>query len=147
MPISKSTNWGRKEKMITYTESLRGVSHYSLDGFCEGWQQPLTPLQLRSILKHSTYRILAMDTEHTRIVGIITALSDKIHWAFIPYLEVIPAYQKQGIGKRLMELMIEKTKGIVCIDLTCDTEMQAFYEQFGMVASHGMILRRYMDEK
>ncbi len=133
--------------MITYTESLRGVSHYSLDGFCEGWQQPLTSLQLRSILRNSTYRILAIDTEQKRIVGIITALSDKIHWAFIPYLEVIPAYQNQKIGKQLMELMLEKTKEIVCIDLTCDKKMQVFYKQFGMVASHGMIIRRYMNER
>ena len=80
-------------------------------------------------------------------MGIITALSDKIHWAFIPYLEVIPAYQNQKIGKQLMELMLEKTKEIVCIDLTCDKKMQVFYKQFGMVASHGMIIRRYMNER
>jgi len=46
-----------------------------------------------------------------------------------------------------MELMLEKTKEIVCIDLTCDKKMQVFYKQFGMVASHGMIIRRYMNER
>ncbi len=133
--------------MISYTESLRGLKHYSLDGFCEGWKQPLTALQLRTIIKNSTYTILAVDKAQKKIVGIITALSDKLHWAFIPYLEVIAEYQKQGIGKRLMELMLEKTKDMACTDLTCDREMQAFYRQFGMTESYGMMIRRYENRK
>jgi hypothetical protein len=46
-----------------------------------------------------------------------------------------------------MELMLEKTKDMACTDLTCDREMQAFYRQFGMTESYGMMIRRYENRK
>lgn len=132
--------------MIEYRDTMDGAEYYTFDGFCVGWKKPLSTVQLRAVISNSTFKILAIDSATTKVVGIITALSDQINWAFIPYLEVLPEYQKQGIGKELMKRMLTKLSQINCIDLTCDPEMQPFYDKFGMLKSEGMVIRRYLSE-
>jgi ribosomal protein S18 acetylase RimI-like enzyme len=132
-----------EEKYIhTGMHNIGDVIDYSLKDFCFGWKTPLTEIELRNICKNSTHHILAIDEEVKRIVGIITALSDNVNFAFIPYLEVITSYQKMGIGSKLFRLMLEKLKNIKCVDLTCDENMQSFYEKFNMSKSQGMIIRK-----
>ncbi|MBN1519502.1 MAG: GNAT family N-acetyltransferase [Spirochaetales bacterium] len=132
--------------MIRYYNSLEHIDCFKIEGFFVGWKKPLSDEQLKNLLINSTYKVLAVDDLNEMVVGIITALSDNTNWAFIPYLEVLPDYQKQGIGKQLMSMMLANLSHINCIDLTCDHEMQPFYEQFGMLRSEGMVIRRYLFE-
>lgn len=133
--------------MIRYCDALEGSERYSLDGFFVGWKKPLSTAQLKELLLNSSFKVLAIDEAKAKIVGIITALSDKVNWAFIPYLEVLPEYQKQGIGKELMRRMLDMLVNLNCVDLTCDPEMQPFYEQFGMLKSEGMVIRRHLSSQ
>ncbi|GAB1431589.1 hypothetical protein MASR2M29_02140 [Spirochaetota bacterium] len=132
--------------MIEYIEALDGAENYTLKGFCVGWKKPLPTVQLRAVISNSTFKFLAVDANEKKVVGIITALSDQTNWAFLPYLEVLPEYQKQGIGKELMQRMLAHLSHINCIDLTCDPEMQPFYLKFGLLKSEGMVIRRYLSE-
>ncbi len=129
--------------MIEYTETADNITPEMLKGFFQGWKEPHTPEEHLRILRHSDYIVLALDTEKSRVVGFITTLTDKIQSAFIPLLEVLPEYQRQGIGTELVTRMLAKLKGIPAIDLTCDPQMQRFYAKFGMMPSVGMILRDY----
>ncbi len=51
---------------------------------------------------------MVIDDENGKFVGFITAITDKILSAYIPFLEVLPEYQRQGIGKELVKRMLEK---------------------------------------
>jgi len=129
--------------MIRYTDSLEGVSADMLQGFFEGWTRPRTPAEHMKILEGSDHIVLAVDADSGRVVGFVTALTDGVQAAFIPLLEVLPAYRKQSIGTALVARMLEKLKAIPAIDLTCDPELQPFYTRFGMAPSTGMIIRDY----
>ena len=133
--------------MIIYKTDIEGISIEQLEGFFVGWRSPLTEEQHYYILRNSNYIVLAYDTEKSRVVGFINALSDKINFAFIPMLEVLPEYQMLGIGTNLMKKMLELLGDITCIDLTCDIEMQGFYERFDMLRSNGMVIRKYLNNK
>ena len=76
-------------------------------------------------------------------MGFVTALTDGIQSAFIPLLEVLPEYQKQGIGRALVSGMLQKLAGIQAIDLACDPKLQDFYAGFGMKPSVGMMIRNH----
>ena len=128
--------------MIVYTTSLENVKPENLQGFFVGWNNPLTPEQHFQILQNSQYVVLAIDTLSEMVVGFVNALSDRVQFAFIPMLEVLPDYQRNEIGRNLMRKMLKQLEHIGCIDLTCDIDMQDFYAQFGMVKSKGMIIRR-----
>ena len=130
---------------MKYCRNIKECMEYKIEGFCEGWKKPLSELQIRSMLINSTYNVVVIN--ENMIVGIITALSDNINWAFIPYLEVLEKYRENGIGKELMIKMLDELRTINCIDLTCDRELQGFYERFGMLKSEGMVIRRYLNEE
>jgi ribosomal protein S18 acetylase RimI-like enzyme len=128
--------------VIDYTTSLDGLEPHQLDGFFVGWRTPLSPETHLRLLAGSDHIVLAIDTTTGQIVGFITALTDGVQSAFIPLLEVLPAYQGQGIGQSLMRQMLDTLAAIPNVDLLCDPDVVPFYERFGMHAGIGMALRR-----
>lgn len=129
--------------MILYTDSLDGVtSEHLQDGFFVGWPNPPSPITHYRILSNSAAIVLARIANGT-VVGFITAVSDHVSCAYIPHLEVLPAYQGQGIGSELVRQMLEKLRHLYMIDLVCDPSLQPFYERFGMRPVIGMLLRNY----
>ena len=130
-------------KEIEFTTSLEGVSENSLQEFFVGWQHPPTPAKHLELLKHSDYVVLAKDRHSGAVVGFITAITDHTLAAHIPFLEVLPEYQGQGIGKELVTRMLETLQDYYMVDLLCDEELQPFYESAGMRKAVGMMLRNY----
>jgi GNAT superfamily N-acetyltransferase len=76
-------------------------------------------------------------------VGFITAISDGVLAAYIPLLEVLPAWQGQGIGAELVRRMQAQLQRFYMVDLLCDPEVQPFYERLGLHRATGMLLRNY----
>jgi ribosomal protein S18 acetylase RimI-like enzyme len=129
--------------MISYTDSLAGVTSEHLQGgFFAGWPNPPSPIIHYRILANSAAIVLAR-TDNGDVVGFITAVSDHVSCAYIPHLEVLPAYQGQGIGSELVRRMFEKLRHLYMIDLVCDPSLQSFYERLGMKAVVGMVIRNY----
>ena len=129
--------------MIAYLDSTCGIRPEMLEGFFVGWTKPHSPEDHLKILENSDRVVLAIDEERNRVVGYITALTDGVQSAFIPLLEVLPDYGRQGIGSTLVRKMLDALSGIPAIDLTCDPELQGFYARFAMRPSAGMIMRNY----
>jgi ribosomal protein S18 acetylase RimI-like enzyme len=127
---------------MRYVASLDGIAPEQLQGFFVGWQHPFPPEEHRRMLAGSDRVELAIDEETNQVVGFIAALTDGVQGAFITLLEVLPAYQGQGIGQALMERMLEQLRDIQTIELMCDADLVPFYERFGMKQAGGMVLRR-----
>jgi ribosomal protein S18 acetylase RimI-like enzyme len=133
---------GTSPLAIAYTNSLDGVTADHLrGGFFDGWGNPPTPETHLRILRGSAHVVLAKDGDH--VIGFITAISDGVLAAYIPLLEVLPAYKNQGIGTELVTRMLDQLRGIYAIDLICDANVQPFYERLGMMRYTGMIKRNY----
>jgi len=127
--------------MIKYQTNLDDITSDLLDGFFVDWPNPPNQKTFFKLLKKSYKIVLAKDNE--RVVGFISAISDGVLSAYIPLLEVLPEYQKQGIGKILMQMMIEQLKDLYMVDLLCDQELISYYEKIGMTKSYGAMLRNY----
>lgn len=125
--------------MVSYTDRLDGVSPEDLTGFFEGWPDPPTPETHLRLLQNSSEVILARDS--ARVVGFITANTDQVLSAYIPFLEVVKPYRGQGIGKELVRLMLLKLEGYYMVDLTCDPALRSFYMSLGMTALTAMSKR------
>ena len=129
--------------MITYTDSLEGVTVEHLQrGFFVGWPNPPAPADHYRILTGSSAIGLARLEDGT-VVGFITAISDGVSVAYIPHLEILPAYKGQGLGTELVKRMLAKYRDLYGIDLVCDVDVQPFYERLGMKAVVGMVHRNY----
>ena len=129
--------------MIDYRDTLDGVTEHDLEGFFEGWPDPPSPATHLRLLRGSDAFLLAVDTEADRVVGFINAHSDGVLSAYIPLLEVLPAYRGRGIGGELVRRLLERLGDLYMVDLVCDETLRPFYERFGMRALTGMARRNF----
>lgn len=128
---------------MLYTNSLEGISADMLTGFFDGWPNPPSPQTHLTLLKNSSKVIIAIDEQKNKVVGFITAISDGVLSAYIPLLEILPEYKNQGIGKELVNRMLNSLEDIYMIDLCCDNDLVPYYKKFGMHQTNGMIFRNF----
>jgi len=125
---------------ILYADSVAGVEANDLRGFFAGWPDTPSPETCLEMLGGSDHIVLALDEEGGAVVGFVAAISDGVLNAHVSSLQVLPAYGGRGIGSELFRRMLEQLDGHYSVSLTCDPDMQPFYERFGMRPSGGMLL-------
>jgi ribosomal protein S18 acetylase RimI-like enzyme len=127
---------------MTFTDSVEGIEPNALTGgFFEGWATPPTPEEHLRLLRGSDHVALALDGD--LVVGFVTAISDGVLSAYIPLLEVLPAYRGQGIGSRLVNALLATLGDLYMVDVMCDDDVRPFYERLGFQSGGGMIRRNY----
>lgn len=124
-----------------YSDQLKTMS--IANGFFEGWPNPPSKEIHRKILENSYAAFVAIDPLTKKIIGFINIISDGVLSAYVPLLEVIPAYRKQGIGKELVETAFLELQNLYMIDLSCDDALVSFYKELGMHQTNGMIKRNF----
>lgn len=127
---------------IELISDLSNISEQDLEGFFVGWPNKPTLRAHLQQLQGSSRAIIAREAGTARIVGVITALTDDVLFAYISSLEVLPEYQGRGIGQDLVNAMFEQLKHVYAIDLVCDPDVQPFYAKTGLIPYHSMIARR-----
>lgn len=139
--------------MITYTDTLDGLTVDALrGGFFVGWPNPPSPEAHLRILACSAAIGLAKD-EDGQVVGFVTAISDGVVSAYLPLLEVLPAFlsarlrqcgfQGKGVGSELVRRIVDRFRHLYMVDLLCDATVQPFYARLGLRPTTGMVLRNY----
>ncbi len=129
--------------MITYVDSVTAITAEQLTGFFAEWGHKPTPEALLRILTGSDHVVLALDSADNQVVGYITAISDGVSVAYIPHLEVRQGQRGAGIGSELVKRMLAQLRHLYMIDLTCDPDVQPFYQRLGLQPSTGMFIRNY----
>lgn len=136
----------KNKRMITYSTDKSDLLGLDVSNFFDGWPEKPSENALRMSIENATYAVLAIDSEKKRLAGYITALSDGVLSAYIPFLEVEHGYREHGIGHALVERMIKQLDHLYMIDLVCDKELASFYEEAGFESWHAMIRRNYTNQ-
>ena len=128
---------------MLYINNVENISPTMLNGFFVDWPNPpSTEIHLK-LMQNSSKVVLAIDEHTNQVVGFITAISDGVLSAYIPLLEVLPAYKSKGIGKELVNRMLHELRDLYMIDLCCDEDLVPYYKNFNMVRSTAMVARNY----
>ncbi|MEG3342925.1 GNAT family N-acetyltransferase [Streptococcus suis] len=92
------------------------------------------PEMLEKALEHSLLVLAAFDGD--RLVGLLRAVGDGYSIIFIQDILVLPAYQRQGIGRHLLEQAVTHFPGIYQLHLLTDNteKTRSFYEELGFTA-------------
>ena len=132
---------------VRYVTSLEGITSGDLaGGFWVGWPTPPTPTVHLAMLRGSEVVVLALDDATPtgspgRVVGFVHAIGDGVLSAFVPNLEVLPAWQGQGIGSELVRRLLDALGPRYVVDLVCDDDVVPFYERLGLSRYTAMIRR------
>ena len=95
-----------------------------------GWVSGEYPTRLYKALMNSSTVISAWDGD--RLVGLIRVLDDSELVAYMHYVLVHPDYHGQGIAGHMVELVKEKYKNYLYIELMPEERKNAvFYEKHG----------------
>jgi len=84
---------------------------------------------LYSALMGSHSLVSAWDGEN--LVGIANAISDGFLVVYFPHLLVLPSYQSQGVGTKIMDVMLKNYSNFHQKMLTADIDAVRFYENRG----------------
>lgn len=82
---------------------------------------------------HQTLFVMAAYDDEENLVGLIRAVGYGLTIVFIQDLLVYPHYQRQGIGRSLLEQMLERFKDVYQIQLATEQSDKnlAFYRELG----------------
>lgn len=127
---------------IEYRTTAAGLRVDQVDGFFVGWTARPAATTLLAHLAGSYRCAIAIDTGGDRAIGFASAISDGVLVAFVPLLEVLPGWHGRGIGTELLRVLFDQLADLYAIDLSCDAELQSFYERFGFAAATAMVKRR-----
>ncbi len=129
--------------MVVYRDEVSTLTADRLGGgFFEGWPNPPTPERHLAHLRGCEAVELAVDEASGNVVGYVSALGDGVSVAFIPLLEVLPAWRGQGIGTELMRRMLARLGDRLAVDLVCDEDVVPFYQRLGGTPGRAVLWRR-----
>lgn len=127
---------------VEYLVSASGLTADQLaGGFFDGWATPLNADEHVKLLRAAAHVVLAVEDD--QVVGFVNALSDGVLTAYIPLLEVLPAWRGQGIGSELVRRLLEEIGPLYMIDVMCDADVFPFYGQLGFQRSEGGVVRHH----
>ena len=113
---------------ISLTDSIERAEVVELYG-ANAWSSAKKPEQLLAALRNSHSLITArMDG---RLVGLGNAISDGFLVVYFPHMLVHPHFQRQGIGRGLMQALLERYRGFHQLMLTADGGAVDFYRSLG----------------
>lgn len=117
--------------MITYTEEKKFTQEAVRDLFLSvGWISGQYPCQLHNALLNSSTVFTAWDGD--RLVGLVRLLDDSVLLAYMHYVLVHPDYQGQGIAGKLIEMVKDKYKDYLYIEVMPEESKNAgFYQKHG----------------
>jgi GNAT superfamily N-acetyltransferase len=130
--------------VIEYRDTVDGITADQLVGpFFVGWPHHPDPETHLTVLQGSDHVVLAVHEPDRQVVAFANAITDGVFMAFIPLLEVVPAYRGRGIGSELVRRLLDQLDGCYAVDAMCDPELQPFYARLGLRPATGVSRRNY----
>lgn len=131
--------------MIEYKTELKNsewnslVDLYDETGMCLGLGRMRETEKIRRAYNKSHRYVVAWDSG--KIVGAARMISDGECYGWVHDVAVLPSYRKQGIGRGVMEKLLEGNEGLL-IGLTSSFEAVDFYDRLGF-KKHKTAMAKY----
>lgn len=124
--------------MITYSTE-KEISECALERLflSVNWESGKHPAKLRQAIQNSHHVVTAW--EEDLLIGLVNALSDGVMTAYFHYMVVDPVYQGTGVGRKLLESMLDFYKDYPAKVLIAYESAQAFYLRCGFCPEEGTV--------
>ena len=93
----------------------------------------------RMLLSLKTFVTIRVDQ---KLIGFGRAITDGIYRALIDDIIVDSAYRNKGLGREIMQQLIDQLVDVEEVFLNTKPDMEAFYEQFGFKLFSGITMKK-----
>jgi len=109
------------------------------------WRDSYVSSGIKPLMAGSFAFAVAVDKDTGKAIGMGRIISDGVSDAYIQDFIVLPKYRSQGIGKQLLNFLIEHClkKGILWIGLIAEPGQEGFYSPLGFKSMKGHMPMRY----
>ncbi|MBQ7915181.1 MAG: GNAT family N-acetyltransferase [Firmicutes bacterium] len=132
-----------REERLTAAEYIDFLKRTDL-----GSQYPLERFNERiaKLVNTVSISLVARNENHT-VVGVLFGLTDYAYWLYITDLGVDRAYERQGIGRRLMKTAHDIAGGEkdIAVYLIANENAILFYEKLGMKKANEVMKYNHID--
>ncbi|RIX47096.1 N-acetyltransferase [Paenibacillus nanensis] len=122
---------------IRYASNIEDITREALQALFLSveWESGKHPDELVQAIQGSHSIAAAWDGD--RLVGLINALSDGVLTVYFHYMLIHPDYQGKGIGKAMMDIMLDRYKGCKTKVLISYESAVDFYQKCGFSKEDG----------
>ena len=113
-----------------------------------GSQYPLERFEERIARLVNTVSIsLTARNDDGLLIGVLFGLTDFAYWLYVTDLGVDRRYERQGIGRKLMQTAHEMAGGEkdIAVYLVANENAVPFYEKLGMKKADGVMVYNHVD--
>jgi GNAT superfamily N-acetyltransferase len=105
------------------------------------WKEEYAADELRYLIRGSFLFAVAVDTSTGRAVGMGRAISDGVSDAYIQDVVVHKAYQKGGVGRKIISALVTRCResGLTWIGLIAQPGTGEFYTPLGFEVMEGHV--------
>lgn len=111
------------------------------------WDAKADPETVFPPLFRGSFAVVVAHDKNNRAVGMGRVISDGVSDAYLQDVTVAPEYRGQGIGKRIIALLVTTClcAGVDWIALVAEPGINTFYETLGFTAMKDYIPMKYGD--
>ena len=109
------------------------------------WKESWDSSGIKKLIECSFVFAVAVDVSSGKAVGMGRVISDGVSDAYIQDLVVLPEYREQGIGKKLVEILLNYclSKGLVWIGLIAEPGQDGFYSSLNFKVLQNYVPMKY----
>jgi GNAT superfamily N-acetyltransferase len=112
------------------------------------WKDSYNPAGIDSLIKGSFVFAVVLDSSTKKAIGMGRIISDGISDAYIQDMVILPEYRGKGIGKKLVNFLLDYclSKGIIWIGLIAEPDQDGFYTTLGFKPMKSYVPMKYQTE-
>ena len=113
------------------------------------WKDSYDPSGIKSLMEGSFAFAVVVDKNSNKAIGMGRIISDGVSDAYIQDLVVLPEYRDQGIGKKLVNALLEHclSKGFLWVGLISEPGQEEFYSSLGFKIMKNYVPMKYQTEE
>nr|QCI07382.1 hypothetical protein [Leiomenia cribrosa] len=121
-----------------YVSTCKNINLYELEQLCDsvGWvRRPLNKVKIAIDHSFITISLFYKSKDNKKLIGFARATSDTVFNATIWDVVIHPKFQGKGLGKALMDQIIQHLRyaDISTITLFADPQVVSFYRNIGFI--------------
>ena len=122
------------------------VNLYKAGGW---WKEHYDSSGIKRLIDGSFVFAVAVEKKSGKAVGMGRVISDGVSDAYIQDLVVLPEYRKQGVGKQIVESLLDKclSEGLHWVGLIAEPGQDKFYTALGFKQMENHVPMKYRMEE